>query len=164
MLVDIGSRDDQFIAVVREIRTQLLEIGGVSQAEGYEAVLLQGSGTFGIESVLSSAIPPSGKLLLLVNGAYGERMVQIANRHRLSVDVLRWPEDQVTGPAAVQRRLAENAGITHVAVVHCETTTGILNPVQEIGKLVRAAGLCSGFAGTQSGRRSAGPGETLPGQ
>ena len=140
MLVDVGSRDDEFIAVVREIRTQLLEIGGVSQAAGYEAVLLQGSGTFGIESVLSSAVPPSGKLLLLVNGAYGERMVQIANRHRLTVDVLRWPEDQVTDPAAVQRRLAENAGITHLAVVHCETTTGIVNPVEEIAKLVRAAG------------------------
>src|SRR5215475_11049575 len=72
MLVDVGSRDGEFIAVVREIRNQLLEIGAVNQAEGYEAVLLQGSGTFGIESVLSSAIPPSGKLLLLVNGAYGE--------------------------------------------------------------------------------------------
>src|SRR5215470_16806015 len=107
MLIDVGSRDDEFIAVVREIRRQLLEIGGVSQAEGYETVLLQGSGTFGIESVLSSAVPPAGKLLLLVNGAYGERMVQIANRHRLTIDVLRWPEDQVTDAAAVQRRLAE---------------------------------------------------------
>jgi len=140
MLVDVGSRDDEFIAVVREIRHQLLEIGGVSQAEGYEAVLLQGSGTFGIESILSSAVPPSGKLLLLVNGAYGERMVQIANRHRLTTDVLRWPEDQVTDPSMVQRRLAENNGVTHVAVVHCETTTGILNPLQEIGDVVRSAG------------------------
>jgi 2-aminoethylphosphonate-pyruvate transaminase len=140
MLVDVGSRDDEFIAMVREIRTELLEIGGGSQAEGYEAVLLQGSGTFGIESVLSSAVPPSGKLLLLVNGAYGERMVQIANRHRLMVDVLRWPEDQVTDPAVVQRRLAENAHFTHSAVVHCETTTGILNPVEDIGRLVRKAG------------------------
>lgn len=141
MLVDMGSRDDEFIAVVLDIRRQLLEIGGVSQAEGYEAVLLQGSGTFGVESVLSSAVPPSGKLLLLVNGAYGERMVQIASRHRLTTEVLRWPEDQVADPAVVQRKLAENSGgVTHVAVVHCETTTGILNPVEEIGDVVRRAG------------------------
>jgi 2-aminoethylphosphonate-pyruvate transaminase len=140
MLVDMGSRDDDFIAVVREIRRRLLELGGVSQAEGYEAVLLQGSGTFGIEAVLSSAIPPNGKLLLLINGAYGERMLQIAERHRLAVDVLRWPEDRVVDPATVERRLEEDPAITHVAVVHCETTTGILNPIDAIGKSVRAAG------------------------
>jgi len=140
MLVDMGSRDDEFIAIVRDIRRQLLALGGASQAQGYEAVLIQGSGTFGIESVLSSAIPPQGKLLILVNGAYGERMVQIATRHQIPTEVLRWAENQVTDPAAVQAKLAQDPAITHVAVVHCETTTGILNPVLEIGKLVRAAG------------------------
>lgn len=140
MLVDMGSRDDEFIAIVRDIRRQLLAIGGVSQAQGYEAVLIQGSGTFGIESVLSSAIPPQGKLLILVNGAYGERMVQIAARHQITTEVLRWAENQITDPEAVQAKLAQDPAITHVAIVHCETTTGILNPVVEIGKLVRAAG------------------------
>ena len=140
MLVDVGSRDDDFIAVVREIRQQLLAVGGVSEVEGYAAVLMQGSGTFGIESVLSSAIPADGKLLLLVNGAYGERMAQIAARHRLPVEVLRWPEHQVTDPAAVQRRLEADPGLTHVALVHCETTTGILNPVEAIGRRARSAG------------------------
>jgi 2-aminoethylphosphonate-pyruvate transaminase len=140
MLVDMGSRDDEFIAIVRDIRRQLLALGGVSQAQGYEAVLIQGSGTFGIEAVLSSAIPPQGKVLILVNGAYGERMVQIAARHRIPTEVLRWPENQITDPAAVQAKLAQDPAITHVAIVHCETTTGILNPVVEIGKLVRAAG------------------------
>lgn len=140
MLVDVGSRDDEFIAIVRNIRRQLLVLGGVSQAQGYEAVLVQGSGTFGVEAVLSSVIPPPGKLLLLINGAYGERMLQIANRHHLSTAVLRWAEDQVTDPPAVQRLLTEDPAITHVAVVHCETTTGILNPVEAIGQLVRAAG------------------------
>lgn len=140
MLVDMGSRDDEFIAIVRDIRRQLLELGGVSQAQGYEAVLIQGSGTFGIESVLSSAIPPQGKLLILVNGAYGERMVQIAARHQIPTEVLRWAENQITDPAAVQAKLAQDPAITHVAIVHCETTTGILNPVEAIGQLVRAAG------------------------
>jgi 2-aminoethylphosphonate-pyruvate transaminase len=140
MLVDMGSRDDEFIAVVRDIRRQLLALGGVTQPQGYEAVLLQGSGTFGVEAVLSSAIPSSGKLLILINGAYGERMLEMARRHTLATEVLRWPENQITNPVAVGRRLAEDPALTHVAVVHCETTTGILNPVEEIGKLVSEAG------------------------
>lgn len=140
MLIDVGSRDDEFIAIVRAIRRQLLALGGVSQAQGYEAVLIQGSGTFGIEAVLSSAVPPQGKLLILVNGAYGERMVQIATRHHLPTDVLRWAENQVTDPTTVQKKLAQDPAITHVAVVHCETTTGILNPVETLGKLVHSAG------------------------
>lgn len=140
MLVDMGSRDDEFIAIVREIRRQLLALGGVSQAQGYEAVLIQGSGTFGIEAVLSSAIPAPGKILILVNGAYGERMVQIAKRHHLPTEVLRWAENQIVDSLAVQRQLATDPAITHVAVVHCETTTGILNPVEAIGKLVHSTG------------------------
>jgi len=139
MLVDVGSRDDEFIAVVRDIRRQLLALGGVSQAQGYEAILLQGSGTFGVEAVLSSAIPPQGKLLILINGAYGERMLAIANRHRLAADVLRWDENQITDPQAVRRRLDQDPTLAHVAIVHCETTTGLLNPVEEIGNLARAA-------------------------
>jgi 2-aminoethylphosphonate-pyruvate transaminase len=139
MLVDVGSRDDEFIAVVRAIRRRLLELGGVSQTQGYEAVLLQGSGTFGIEAVLSSAVPPQGKLLILINGAYGERMLTIAARHRLAADSLRWPENEITDPEAVRRRLAQDPALTHVAIVHSETTTGMVNPVEAIGKLVRAA-------------------------
>lgn len=140
MLVDMGSRDEEFIAIVRDIRRQLLALGGVSQAQGYEAVLIQGSGTFGIEAVLSSAISPQGKLLILVNGAYGERMVQIAARHQIPTEVLRWAENQITDPAAVQAKLAQDPAISHVAVVHCETTTGILNPVEAIGKLAKTSG------------------------
>ncbi len=139
MLVDVGSREDEFIAVVRDVRQRLLEVGGVSQPQGYEAVLLQGSGTFGVEAVLSSALPPQGKLLILINGAYGERMLAIATRHGLAADVLRWPQNEITDPAAVQRRLEEDPAITHVAVVHCETSTGLLNPVEEIGRTVKAA-------------------------
>ncbi|HWQ92745.1 MAG TPA: 2-aminoethylphosphonate--pyruvate transaminase [Clostridia bacterium] len=139
MLVDVGSRDDDFIAMVRDIRNRLLQLGEVSQAQGYEAILVQGSGTFGVEAVLSCAIPPTGKLLILINGAYGDRMLAIAGRHGLTTDVLRWPENEFTDPAAVQRRLAQDPAITHVAVVHCETTTGLVNPVQKLGEVVRAA-------------------------
>jgi 2-aminoethylphosphonate-pyruvate transaminase len=140
MLVDVGSRDDEFIAVVRDIRSRLLALGGVSQGEDYEAILIQGSGTYAIEAVLSSAIPSTGKVLILINGAYGERMLQIAARHDLAAEAQRWPEHQITDPIAVERLLAQDPTITHVAVVRCETTTGILNPVETIGKLVNSTG------------------------
>lgn len=72
MLVDLGSRDPRFLSVVKDIRSSLLELGGVSQQEGYECVLMQGSGTFGVESVLSSSVPrDDGGLLIVSNGAYG---------------------------------------------------------------------------------------------
>jgi 2-aminoethylphosphonate-pyruvate transaminase len=140
MLHDTGSRDDEFIASVREIRHQLLQLGGVSQPQGYEAILMQGSGTFGVESVLSSVIPANGKLLVAVNGAYGERMVQMATRHRIPVQVLRTAENQTPNPDDLRRLLAADRSITHLAVVHCETTTGILNPIESIGAAVRDAG------------------------
>ncbi len=139
MLTDVGSREDAFIAVVREVRRRLLEIGGVGQPQGYEAVLLQGSGTFGVEAVLSCAVPPQGKLLILSNGAYGERMLTIARRHRLAVDALRWAENEAVDPDAVRDRLAQDPAVTHVAVVHCETSTGLVNPVEAIGERVGAA-------------------------
>ena len=140
MLRDLGSRDEEFISLVRDIRRQLLELGGVSQERGYEAVLMQGSGTFGVESVLSSAIPSSGRLLVAVNGAYGERIVQIANRLGLANEALRTAENVPPDPEAVRRCLSKTPELTHVAVVHCETTTGILNPIESIGQAVREAG------------------------
>jgi 2-aminoethylphosphonate-pyruvate transaminase len=93
MLRDVGSRDKDFIEMVRSIRNRLLALGSVSRETGYEAVMVQGSGTFGIESVLSSAVPTNGKLLILVNGAYGERMVKMAARYGLAHEVMRWPEN-----------------------------------------------------------------------
>ena len=140
MLHDVGSRDDEFIALIRGIRDELLGLGGVSRAEGYETVLMQGSGTFGVESVISSVVPASGKLLVAVNGAYGERIVQMATRHRIPVEVLRTAENQPPDPDDFRRLLAADRSITHVAVVHCETTTGIINPIEAIGAVLQEAG------------------------
>jgi 2-aminoethylphosphonate-pyruvate transaminase len=137
MLRDLGSRDQEFVAVVREIRQQLLAVAGVSQEQGYEVVPLQGSGTFGVEAVLTCAAPPNGKWLVVSNGAYGERMAKIAQVHRIPHTVLRCPEDATPCSADVERTLRQDPGITGVAIVHCETTTGIMNPIEEIGKVVR---------------------------
>lgn len=143
MLRDAGSRDREFIQTVGEIRRRLLAIGGVvvgDTAGEYECVLMQGSGTFAIESVISSAIPRSGKLLVLVNGAYGRRIAQMARVHGIETETLDTPENRKISPAGVAERLAASNGITHVAVIHCETTTGIVNPIEAIGAEVARAG------------------------
>src|SRR5208337_628065 len=143
MLRDAGSRDREFLQTVREIRARLLAIGGVApsnNASGYECVLMQGSGTFVVESVISSAIPKDGKLLVLVNGAYGRRIAQTARVHGIALDVFEVAENKKFTAALVSEHLASDSGITHVAVVHCETTSGMLNQVEEIGHVVRGAG------------------------
>jgi len=143
MVRDAGSRDREFLEIVREIRERLLAIGGAASAKcggEYECVLMQGSGTFSIESVISSAIPRDGKLLVLINGAYGRRIAQMARIHRIETETLETPENCKFSPKAVAERLAASRGITHVAVIHCETTTGIVNPIEEIGQVARDAG------------------------
>ena len=123
---DIGSRDVEFIELIAGIRAELLRLAGVSRETGYEAVLMQGSGTFGLESVISSVIPVEGRIVVLANGAYGERMAAIAERLKISTRLARWPEDQSPDQATVRRLMEEEPAATHIAIVHCETTTGIL--------------------------------------
>jgi 2-aminoethylphosphonate-pyruvate transaminase len=136
MLRDLGSRDREFIAAVREVRQALLDLAGVRSDDGYEAVLMQGSGTFSIESVLSSVVPRDGKLLVVVNGAYGERMARIAAVHNIPTAVLRYAEDTLPDVGQIDERLKSDRDITDVAVVHCETTSGIMNPIENIGRVV----------------------------
>jgi 2-aminoethylphosphonate-pyruvate transaminase len=139
MLRDLGSLDSEFLASVHEIRMRLLDLGPYPR-EQYECILMQGSGTFVVESVISSAIPRDGKLLVLVNGAYGRRIAQTARVHGIALDVLEVAENKKFTPALVADSLSPAMGITHVAVVHCETTSGMLNQVEEIGHVVHNAG------------------------
>ncbi len=137
MLHDAGSWHFEFNELVAQIRERLLAVAGVSRATGWETVLLQGSGTFGVEAVFQTCVPRSGKVLLLANGAYGERMVRMLHHANIATAVLRWGEDSAVDAAAVNSALGSDPDITHVAVVHCETTTGILNPIDEIGRVVK---------------------------
>ena len=139
MLRDTGSREPGFIETVRTIRRSLLDVAGVSPDE-YTSVLVQGSGTFGIESVIGSTVPRGGRLLVAANGAYGERIARIASVLGIPANVLRFPEDTPVDSGGVRAALEADPGITNVAAVHCETTTGLLNPVEEIGREVAAAG------------------------
>lgn len=135
-LRDLGSRDYEFLEIVSDIRQRLLAIGGVP-GNGYEAIVMQGSGTFSLESVVSSTIPPGGKLLVIINGAYGRRIAQIAKVYDIEVIPLNFAENQVPDPAEVEAALTEAEDTSCVAVIHCETTTGMVNPIKEIGAIVK---------------------------
>ncbi|HAO67294.1 MAG TPA: 2-aminoethylphosphonate--pyruvate transaminase [Verrucomicrobiales bacterium] len=139
MLRDAGSWHFEFNVKVKEIRQRILKLAGVTSEKGYECILLQGSGTFGVESVFSTSVPEGGKVLVLSNGAYGERMVAMLKCLRIENTVYRTGENEPPDPAHVASLLEKDTDITHVAVVHCETTTGIVNPIASIGKTVKAA-------------------------
>lgn len=139
MLRDLGSRDFEFIETVKDIRRRLVALSEGDDMD-YTAVLVQGSGTFGIEAVLGSVIPANGKLLVIVNGAYGQRIVQMASVLKIDYTALTVSEDTIPTPAAVMIALENDTSITDVAIIHCETTTGIVNPVSEIGQVVKQHG------------------------
>jgi 2-aminoethylphosphonate-pyruvate transaminase len=135
---DLGSRDGAFVQAVHEIRRELLRFAGLEPDDVYECVLMQGAGTFGVESVVSSSLRSDDKLLVLVNGAYGERIVKMAQVHKINVMQYRNGEDEpFDDPEMLDRLLADNREVTHVAVVHCETTTGLLNPIERLLPVIR---------------------------
>ncbi len=130
MLHDWGSRDAAFISMNRRVRDRLVALAG---GEGtHVCVPLQGSGTFAVEAAIGTLLPRDGKLLVLVNGAYGRRMVQIARVIGRACISIETPEDTPVAPEALDRALAADVTISHVAVVQCETTSGLLNPVEAI--------------------------------
>ncbi len=135
MLRDWCTWDRDYNIIVQQIRAELVALA--TPVTGYTAVLMQGSGTFSVEATLTSAIPVTGKLLVLANGAYGDRMGEIARRIGLAVRIESFGEISPVDPDRVRQILAEDLDISHVAVVHCETTTGMLNPVDAIGAVVK---------------------------
>jgi len=138
MTRDWGSRDAAFIAINRRVRERLVEL--VGGGDSYISVPVQGSGTFAVEAMIGTLLPRTGKLLILINGAYGKRAAKICDYvGRAHID-LEWAEDQAVEPRRVEAALKSDAAITHVFVVHCETTSGVLNPIAEVGKVVAAAG------------------------
>ncbi|MBD8519815.1 2-aminoethylphosphonate--pyruvate transaminase [Lysinibacillus fusiformis] len=137
MLKDRCTWDDDYKNVTQVIRRQLLNLAQVDESN-FTAVLMQGSGSFVVESVLTTAIGEDDKLLIITNGAYGERIVEMAKVLRLAHVVYSVPYNEQPSSLEVQDLLEKDASITHVAVVHCETTTGILNPIKEIGEVVHS--------------------------
>ncbi len=137
MLADYGSRDVEFRQVIAEIRQQLCELAGAS--EGYECVLMQGSGTFAIEAVLGGFAPKGRKrkTLVVMNGAYGERAARILEHIGRPVVTIDKGDSRAPTAREVDRALAADPDIEVVFVVHCETTSGIINPVDRIAQVVK---------------------------
>lgn len=137
MLADWGSRDVEFRHIVADIRVQLLAMAQCDAS--FECVIVQGSGTFAIEAALGSLCPGKKKKTLVVaNGAYGDRAAKIL--HRLGRPYLKVDKGDSTAPTAedVAHLLDADSSISHVWVIHCETTSGIVNPIEDIAKTVKA--------------------------
>ncbi len=139
MLRDLGSRDLEFIRTVQDVRNRLVRLAGVDTGT-YTAIPMQGSGTFGLEAVLSSTVPSHGKLLAAVNGAYGRRLAQIARVLGIEVIPLEYEENRPVDSGDIKERLRQDPAITHVSACHCETTSGIMNPVREMGRVIQEEG------------------------
>ena len=138
MLHDWGSRDRAFIDMTARVCGKL--VGLVADADSHVCVPIQGSGTFAVEATIATLMPRDGKLLVLVNGAYGHRMATICRYIGRACAILETPEDVPNDVSALDRALADDGSITHVAAIHCETTSGILNPVAEVAACVARHG------------------------
>ena len=134
MLHDYGSRDAGFIELNARILERLVDI--VGGRGSHVSVPLQGSGTFAVEAMIGNFVPADGKLLILVNGAYGRRIRKICDYYGRNYEVQETAEDEPVNPVQLDTALDNDTGISHVAVVHCETTSGILNPIEEIAAIV----------------------------
>jgi 2-aminoethylphosphonate-pyruvate transaminase len=137
MMFDHCTWDDDYKKITLKIRSGLLELAHAKE-EDYTVILMQGSGTFGVESVLTSAVGKDDKLLIAANGAYGERMEDIAKHAGLSYAIYHQDYDKVPDAEKIGRILEEDPSITHVSMVHSETTSGILNDIEEVTKVVKS--------------------------
>lgn len=136
MLFDSCTWDDDYnLGVVEQIRRQLVALA--TPTEGYTSVLLQGSGSYAVEAVLGSAIGQQGKVLIVNNGAYGARMAEMAGLMGIAHHVYDCGEVARPDVNMIDAILKEDDAITHIAMVHCETTTGMLNPIADVGELAR---------------------------
>jgi 2-aminoethylphosphonate-pyruvate transaminase len=138
MLHDWGSRDAAFVALNRQVLERLPEI--INGTDTHVTVPVQGSGTFAVEAMLTSFLPRTGKVLLLINGAYGARARRICEIAGRGYAVHETAEDTPPDLEVIDRLLRADRSISHLFAVHCETTSGIVNPIAEIGALAERHG------------------------
>jgi 2-aminoethylphosphonate-pyruvate transaminase len=138
VMPDLCHREPEFFEMVRRCRQRLTRLAGAG--DDWTAVLFAGSGTAAVEAAICAAVPPDGGVLIVDNGVYGDRMLRIARAHGIAAEAV--TSDIVTpiSPAAVDERLRVRPRLTHVALVHHETTTGLLNPVAEIAAVAARRG------------------------
>lgn len=138
MVRDWGSRDTGFIELNRRMRQMLLQVVNVEHT--HVCVPLQGSGTFAVEAMLGTMVPKSGHVLVPLNGAYCRRIQRICSILGRKITAVEYDERDPVKPADIDAALKKDPSITHVALVHCETSTGVLNPLHEISETVSRHG------------------------
>ncbi|WP_026576304.1 2-aminoethylphosphonate--pyruvate transaminase [Bacillus sp. UNC438CL73TsuS30] len=136
MMKDWCTWDDDYNNIVQDIRKRLAGLATES-IDQYSAVLMQGSGTFSVESVIGTVLPRDGKLLVIANGVYGSRIVKIAKTLGINTVVLESGEVEALDLNRLTNVLENDSKISHVAIVHCETTTGMLNPIEKVSEIVK---------------------------
>ena len=135
MLHDWGSRDVVFIDLNKKIRQSLLEL--INGENVFECVPMQGSGTFSVEAMIGSLTNKKSKILILINGAYGQRMKKICSYMSRNFITYVVSEHETHDIEKIQKLIDENKDLTHIFAVYCETTSGILNPIQSISELAK---------------------------
>lgn len=130
--------DTDFRTLTGHLRRRIVALA--TRSEAAEMIPMQGCGTFAVEALVGSVLPESARIVVLNNGAYGARLLRILRRLKIDCVEIALPQELPVDPAVLERALREDAQITHVALVHCETTTGVLNPLVEVGRLARAYG------------------------
>ncbi|UXU90788.1 2-aminoethylphosphonate aminotransferase [Burkholderia sp. S-53] len=136
---DLCHRESEFFDLQDEARARLVAAYELDPAE-WAAVLMTGSGTAAVESMIAALVPQDGKLLVIENGVYGERITQIATQYGIAHDVLKHEWMQAPDLAQIAARL-DAGGFSHVAVIHHETTTGRLNDLGAIADVCRSRGV-----------------------
>ena len=136
---DLCHREPEVARMMRAVRAKAAAVAGGD--DEWTSVLLTGSGTAALEAAIASVVPDTGRLLVLDNGNYGERMYRIATANRVPVRRLEFGWENPVDLAAVGRVLDADPQVTHLAVVHHETSTGMLNPLRPLGELAHARGL-----------------------
>jgi len=140
MLADWCTWDDDYnVEIVQNIRQRLVALA-TQDTDNYTSVLMQGSGTYSVEAAIICSVPKTGKILFLTNGLYGDRMVTIARYAGLKHEILNYEQTEVPSASQLDSFLQNHEDITHVAFVHCETTSGILNPLPELCAVTKKYG------------------------
>jgi 2-aminoethylphosphonate-pyruvate transaminase len=138
MLPDWESAESDCNAVTGRVRQRLTAI--VNAADTHVCVPMQGSGTFSVEAAVNTIVPRNGHVLVLINGAYGKRFARLTEMMGRRLSIIETADDMPITGSAVAAALDGDASITHVGVIHCETSTGILNPLPEIAAVVAKRG------------------------
>ena len=135
MLYDWGSWDDDFNNITKDIRNRLVKI--IKGNKNYTCIPLQGSGSFGVEAMIINFVKKNEKILILINGAYGDRIKKICDYHNIKNHPFIWSEEESLDIKKLKSVLIKNKAIKHLAFVHCETSTGIVNPLSEVSNLCK---------------------------